>query len=220
MLWQGAFVSHRHVFYPILTISRGDETMRCGYGRVSSRGQSLALQEERLRAAGCDPEHLYLEKRSGTTTGRPALQQLLTYVRKGDVVLVTRLDRLARSTLDLCTIVRQLEQKEVELVVLDQRLDTSTPSGRLTFHIFAAVAQFETEIRAERQAEGIAAAKRRGVPFGHTHRLTPVQVAQLRQARTDGQLIRQLMARFGLSKASVYRYLAQSEESSADLAAD
>jgi DNA invertase Pin-like site-specific DNA recombinase len=136
------------------------------------------------------------------------------------VVLVTKLDRLARSTLDLCTIVRQLEQKQVELVVLDQHLDTSTPGGRLTFHIFAAVAQFETEIRAERQAEGIAAAKRRGVRFGHTHHLSAVQVAQLRQGRRDGQLIRQLMERFGLSKASVYRYLAQGQDASAALAAD
>jgi DNA invertase Pin-like site-specific DNA recombinase len=149
------------------------------------------------------------KKRSGTTTARPELQRLLNYIRQGDVVLVTKLDRLARSTLDLCTIVRQLEQKQVELVVLDQHLDTSTPGGRLTFHIFAAVAQFETEIRAERQAEGIAAAKRRGVRFGHTHHLTPVQGAQLRQARQDGMLIRQLMECYQLSKASVYRYLAQ-----------
>ncbi len=182
-----------------------------GYARVSSRGQSLAIQEARLLEVGCDPEHLCREKRSGTTTAQPELQRLLDYVRQGDVVLVTQLDRLARSTLDLCTIVRQLEQKQVELVVLDQHLDTSTPGGRLTFHIFAAVAQFETEIRAERRAEGIAAAKRRGVQFGHKHHLTPVQIAQLRQARKDGLLIRQLMQRYGLSKASVYRYLAQDQ---------
>jgi DNA invertase Pin-like site-specific DNA recombinase len=186
--------------------------MRVGYARVSSRGQSLAIQETRLLEAGCDPEHLYREKRSGTTTARPELQRLLDYVRQGDVVLVTKLDRLARSTLDLCTIVRQLAQKEVELAVLDQHLDTSTPGGRLTFHLFAAVAQFETEIRAERQAEGIAAAKRRGVRFGHKHHLTPVQVTQLRQARQNGVLIRQLMQRYGLSKASVYRYLAQGQD--------
>jgi DNA invertase Pin-like site-specific DNA recombinase len=127
---------------------------------------------------------------------------------------------LARSTLDLCTIVRQLEQKQVELVVLDQHLDTSTPGGRLTFHIFAAVAQFETEIRAERQAEGIAAAQRRGVQFGHKHHLTPVQVTQLRQARQDGVLIRQLMQRYGLSKASVYRYLTQDQAHADAEAAD
>jgi DNA invertase Pin-like site-specific DNA recombinase len=194
--------------------------MRVGYARVSSRGQSLAIQESRLLEAGCDPEHLYREKRSGTTTARPALHQLLDYVRQGDVVLVTKLDRLARSTLDLCTIVRQLEQKQVELVVLDQHLDTSTPGGRLTFHIFAAVAQFETEIRAERQAEGIAAAQRRGVQFGHKHHLTPVQVTQLRQARQDGVLIRQLMQRYGLSKASVYRYLTQDQAHADAEAAD
>jgi DNA invertase Pin-like site-specific DNA recombinase len=164
-----------------------------------------------LLEAGCDPEHLYREKRSGTTAARPELQRLLDYVRQGDVVLVAKLDRLVRSMLDLCTIVRQLEQKQVELVVLDQHLDTSTPDGRLTFHIFAAVAQFEIEIRAERQAEGIAAARQLGVRFVHKHHLTPVQVAQLRQARKNGLLSRQLMERYKLSKASVYRYLAQGE---------
>ena len=147
--------------------------MRVGYARVSSRSQSLAIQAARLLEAGCDPEHLYREKRSGTTTARPALQRLLEYVRKDDVVLVTRLDRLARSTFDLCKIVDTLHTKQVELIVLDQQIDTSTPGGRLTFHVFAAVAQFETEIRAERQAEGIAAALHRGVRFGHKPHLTP-----------------------------------------------
>ena len=183
--------------------------MKVGYARVSSRSQSLAIQEARLLDAGCDPEHLYREKRSGTTTARPELQRLLEYVRKEDVVLVTRLDRLARSTFDLCTIVDTLHTKQVELIVLDQQIDTSTPGGRLTFHVFAAVAQFETEIRAERQAEGIAAALHRGVRFGHKPHLSLVQVAHLQQMRQDGLLIRQIMERFGLSRASVYRYLAQ-----------
>jgi DNA invertase Pin-like site-specific DNA recombinase len=183
--------------------------MKVGYARVSSRSQSLAIQEARLLEAGCDPEHLYREKRSGTTTARPELQRLLEYVRTGDVVLVTRLDRLARSTFDLCKIVDTLSKKPVELIVLDQQIDTSTPGGRLTFHVFAAVAQFETEIRAERQAEGIAAALHRGVRFGQKPHLTPVQVTHLRQMRQDGLLIRQIMERFGLSRASVYRYLAQ-----------
>jgi DNA invertase Pin-like site-specific DNA recombinase len=189
--------------------------MRVGYARVSSRSQSLAIQEARLLEAGCDPEHLYREKRSGTTTARPELQRLLDYVRQGDVVLVTRLDRLARSTFDLCTLVDTLHTKQVELIVLDQQIDTSTPGGRLTFHVFAAVAQFETEIRAERQAEGIAAALHRGVQFGQKPHLTPVQVAHLQQMRQDGLLIRQIMERFRLSRASVYRYLAQGRAATA-----
>jgi DNA invertase Pin-like site-specific DNA recombinase len=187
--------------------------MKVGYARVSSRSQSLAIQEARLLEAGCDPEHLYREKRSGTTTARPELHRLLDYVREKDVVLVTRLDRLARSTFDLCTIIDTLNKAQVELVVLDQHIDTSTPGGRLTFHVFAAVAQFETEIRAERQAEGIAAALQRGVRFGQKPHLSPVQGAHLRQMRQDGLLIRQLMERFGLSRASVYRYLAQGDVS-------
>jgi DNA invertase Pin-like site-specific DNA recombinase len=87
--------------------------------------------------------------------------------------------------------------------LLDQHIDTSTPGGRLTFHVFAAVAQFETEIRAERQAEGIAAALQRGVRFGQKPHLSPVQGAHLRQMRQDGLLIRQLMERFGLSRANL-----------------
>ena len=189
--------------------------MKVGYARVSSRSQSLAIQEARLLEAGCDPEHLYREKRSGTTTARPELQRLLEYGRQEDVVLVTRLDRLARSTFDLCTIVDTLHTKQVELIVLDQQIDTSTPGGRLTFHVFAAVAQFETEIRAERQAEGIAAALHRGVQFGQKPHLTPVQVAHLQQMRQDGLLIRQIMERFRLSRASVYRYLAQGRAATA-----
>jgi DNA invertase Pin-like site-specific DNA recombinase len=192
--------------------------MIVGYARVSSRGQSLDVQREKLRAVPCDK--IYEEKRSGRTLARPQLDACLDFVREGETLVVTRLDRLARSLVDLCAIVARLERQQVELRVLDQALDTSTPGGRLTFHILGAIAEFENELRRERQADGIAAAHRRGVRFGHAHRLTPVQVAQLRQARKDGLLIRQLMQRYGLSKASVYRYLALSQLAGEAEAAD
>jgi DNA invertase Pin-like site-specific DNA recombinase len=180
-----------------------------GYARVSSVGQSLAVQLEKLQAAGCDP--IFEEKVSGLRDTRPELRACLRDVRKGDVLMVSRLDRLARSTLHLCQIAAELERNGVALKVLDQHIDTSDATGRLLFNMLGAIGQFETEIRAERQMEGIRKAQSRGIRFGRRYRLTPVQVAQLRQARQDGLLIRQLMQRYGLSKASVYRYLAQDQ---------
>ena len=130
----------------------------------------------------------------------------------------TRLDRLARSLHQLCTIAKDFEHRGVHLIVLDQQLDTSTPSGELHFHMLGAIAQFEHRLRQERQLEGIAAAKQRGVQFGRQKRLTPAQVVTLQQDRTQGVLIRDLMARYGLKKAAIYRYLAATVPGQAEAA--
>lgn len=111
--------------------------------------------------------------------------------------------------MDLCQIAAELERKNVHLRVLDQSIDTSDATGRLLFNMLGAIGQFETEIRAERQREGIAKAKQRGVKFGASKKLTPAQTAILRQEREKGVLIRDLMKHYGLSKSSVYRYLQQ-----------
>lgn len=176
---------------------------RVGYARVSSVGQSLAVQLDKLST--CDK--IYEEKKSGLTGQRPRLGDCLEYVRDGDTLVVTRLDRLARSTLHLCQIAAELQRKGVALQVLDQQIDTTTSTGRLLFHMLGAIAQFETEIRAERQREGIETAKARGVPFGRHKTLTPAQVAALQAARRHGTPIRTLMRDFRISKATVYRYL-------------
>lgn len=174
-----------------------------GYARVSSIGQSLEVQQEKLQH--CDK--LFEEKQSGLNGQRSRLATCLDYIREGDTLVITRLDRLARSTLHLCQIAEQLEQKGVNLQVLDQNIDTSDATDRLLFNMLAAIGQFETEIRAERQAEGIAKARKRGVAFGRKHELSPEQVAALRQKRKDGVLIKDLMAEYGLAKTTVYRYL-------------
>jgi DNA invertase Pin-like site-specific DNA recombinase len=135
------------------------------------------------------------------------LEACLEYVREGDTLLVTRLDRLARSTLHLCQIAAELQRKGVELQVLDQQIDTATSTGRLLFHMLGAIAQFETEIRAERQRDGIENAKARGVPFGRRKTLTQSQIAVLHAERRQGTPIRILMRDFRISKATVYRYL-------------
>jgi len=180
---------------------------KVGYARVSSVGQSLDVQREKL--ADCDK--LFEEKRSGTTDTRVQLKECLNYVREGDQLVVTRLDRLARSTLHLCQIAETLRKKGVDLVVLDQNTDTSDATGRLLFNMLGAIGQFETEIRAERQMDGIKRAKDRGVQFGKRPALTDDQIAELRGQRDQGILIKDLMARYSLSKATIYRYLGTKE---------
>ena len=118
----------------------------------------------------------------------------------------------------LCAIARDFEHRGVHLIVLDQQLDTSTPSGELHFHLLGAIAQFDQRLRKQRQLEGIAAAHARGVRFGRQKRLTPAQVHTLQQERARGDLIRELMARYGLKKASIYRYLAQARLVAAEAA--
>jgi DNA invertase Pin-like site-specific DNA recombinase len=109
----------------------------------------------------------------------------------------------------LCQIAAELEHKQVALQVLDQSLNTSDATGRLLFHMLAAIAQFETELRAERQQEGIQKAKSRGVKFGQKKRLTPTEVDELKAQRAAGVLIKDLMHDYELSKASIYRYLSE-----------
>ena len=179
-----------------------------GYARVSSVGQSLDVQLEKLAQAGC--EKVFEEKRSGTSDKRPRLQACLEYVREGDTLVVTRLDRLARSTLHLCQIAAELEKKGVALQVLDQSINTNDATGRLLFNMLGAIAQFETEIRAERQMEGILKAKANGVQFGRRKKLTARELQELQQRRREGELIKTLMKDYQLSKATVYRYLNES----------
>jgi DNA invertase Pin-like site-specific DNA recombinase len=138
---------------------------------------------------------------------RPRLEACLEYVREGDTLVVTRLDRLARSTLHLCQIAAELHRKQVHLRVLDQHIDTSDATGRRLFHMLGAIAQFETELRAERQMDGIQKARARGVHLGRKKHLTRQQVTELRQRRADGALVKTLMREYALSKAIVYRYL-------------
>ena len=174
-----------------------------GYARVSSVGQSLDVQLDKLK----DCDKVFREKKTGTSSTRPRLKACLEYVREGDTLVVTRLDRLARSTLHLCQVADQLQEKGVNLKVIDQSIDTSDATGRLLFNMLGAIAQFETEIRAERQMDGIRNAKANGVHMGRQKHLSKDEQVELQQKRMDGALIKELMADYNLSKASVYRYL-------------
>ena len=174
-----------------------------GYARVSSVGQSLDVQLEKLKHCN----KIFQEKKSAAGGKRPQLFACLEYVREGDTLVITRLDRLARSTLDLCQIADQLKRKDVELHVIDQNINTADATGRLLFNMLGAINQFETEIRAERQTDGIIKAKQKGVRFGASKKLAESQIEDLREKRKTGVLIKNLMDEYKLSKASVYRYL-------------
>ena len=178
-----------------------------GYARVSSLGQSLEVQQEKLVSYGVNK--LFAEKLSGTTAARPELKSCLDYVRAGDVLVITKLDRLARSTLHLHKIVNDLNERGVGFKVLDQSIDTTTKEGRLLFSILASLAEFETELRAERTNEGRIAAMERGVKFGAKPKLTENQIVEMKQKRSQGVLIKDLMSEYKLSKASVYRLMSE-----------
>jgi DNA invertase Pin-like site-specific DNA recombinase len=171
-----------------------------GYARVSSVGQDLAVQLEKLK----DCDKVFKEKRSGVDAGRPELRRCLDYLREGD----TLLDRLARSTSDLYRIISQLDDKGVEFKVLDDpAIDTSSRTGKLVMGILALIAEFENDIRHERQMDGIAKARDRGVKFGRKPLLVSDTIQRVRKLRKAGKTVPEIMRQTSLSKASVYRAL-------------
>ncbi len=188
-------------------------SQQVGYARVSSVGQSLDVQMDKLTNAGC--ARIFAEKKSGRVSeNRPQLQACLAYVREGDTLVISRLDRMARSVLDLAKIADTLEKKGVALRVLDQSIDTSTPEGRLMFGLLGAFAQFEADIRAERQVDGITLAKQKGVRFGRKAALTDEQKATIRRLHAEEQFsVGQLQSKFQVGRATIYRALQETEGS-------
>ncbi|WP_333815362.1 recombinase family protein [Tabrizicola sp.] len=190
-----------------------------GYARVSSSAQSLDLQEAALKDAGVEPEHLYSEKASGRKReNREALEEMLTRgIRKGDTVVCTRLDRLARSTRDLLQIAETLESKGVSLRVLDQPIDTSTPGGKLFFTILGAFGEFEATIRAERQREGIDAALAKGSASPFKGRPATIDGDRVAKLKAVGKTPTQIAKVLGIARSSVYRYMKDVENRASQL---
>ena len=178
-----------------------------GYARVSSIGQDHTAQVESLSAAGAD--RIFSEKQSGLDKARPELAKCLDYVREGDVLIVTKLDRLARSASHLHQIVEVLIAKEVGFKVLDDpSLDTTTRTGKLVFGILASIAEFETALRKERQLEGIARAKAEGRTGGRPALVTQATRDKMMGLRHEGMSIRKIAAQVGFSKATVQKAVA------------
>lgn len=174
-----------------------------GYARVSASDQHCELQEEALRAAGCTI--VRSEKHTGTTTvGRSELETVLSFLRQGDTLMVTRIDRLARSVADLERIVAQLNDRGAFLRATEQPIDTSTPAGVAFLQMLGVFAQFETAIRRERQLEGIAKAKAAGVYKG---RKPSVDKEKVRSLHGQGVAASQIAKQLKIGRASVYRAL-------------
>lgn len=175
-----------------------------GYARVSTEDQDLTIQREALKAAGC--EIIREEKISGTTRqGRQELKTLLEFLREGDTLVVTRLDRLARSMDDLSSIARELQERGVALRATEQPVDTSSAAGKAFFQMLGVFAEFETNLRRERQMEGIAKAKAAGV---YTGRKATIDVEEVRRLRDqEGLGATEIAQRMGIARTSVYRVL-------------
>ena len=185
--------------------TRGMNMALVGYARVSTLDQDHTTQIERLKAAGC--EKIYSEKKSGTTQkGRTALDECLSYIREGDTLVFTKIDRLARSSRDLQNLVHDLENKGVSIMALDQAIDTRTPHGKAFLGMLAVFAEFETNIRKERQLEGIAKAKEEGA---YTGRKPTAQAkrAEIAELLTQGMSKPKIAEALGMSVASVYNVL-------------
>src|SRR5271166_6179752 len=179
--------------------------MLYGYARVSTTDQDLAIQEAALKAVGC--QVVSSEKVSGTSTvGRAELATLLQFIRKGDTLVVTRIDRLARSIGDLQDIVRTLKAKGATLRATEQPIDTSTAAGKAFLDMLGVFAEFETNLRRERQMEGIAKAKAAGVYKG---RKPTIDVGAVKALTAEGLGATEIAGRLGIGRASVYRVLTE-----------
>src|SRR5262245_62528551 len=180
---------------------RGLGMTTIGYARVSATDQDLTIQRDALKVAGCDV--IRQEHASGTTTqGRDELRTILDFVRQGDTLVVTRIDRLARSIGDLQDIVRRLKAKGAALKATEQPIDTSTAAGKCFLDMLGVFAEFETNLRRERQLEGIAKAKAAGVYKG---RPKTIRVADVLALRGQGLSPSEIAKQLGISRASVYR---------------
>lgn len=178
--------------------------MILGYARVSTEDQHLDAQLAALEAAGAG--RVFAEKVSGTRIARPELERLIDQLRPGDVVVVTKYDRLSRSLQDLLGIVARIQAAGSGFRSLAEDIDTTTPAGRLVFHVFASIAQFERERIAERTREGLAAARRRGRVGGRPPALSPEQRAEVRRLRDDDRRsIAELARLFRVSQNTIRR---------------
>jgi len=186
---------------------------RVGYARVSTRDQHPDAQENRLREAGC--ETVFTDHGvSGKLATRPKWDECLRYLRPGDALVAVKLDRVGRSMKNLAEVMEQLGERKIDLVILDQAIDTTTSGGRFVFHMFAAIAEFERDLIRERTMDGLLAARARGKVGGSQPKLTPAQVTRA-QAMYDERddagrrrwTVEEIGNTFGVSRPTIYRAL-------------
>ncbi|RYD85330.1 MAG: recombinase family protein [Verrucomicrobiaceae bacterium] len=180
--------------------------MRVGYARVSTKDQDTRMQQDALVRGGC--ETVFTETASGAQRDRPELAKAIAYLRKGDVLVVYKLDRLARSVRQLVETIEQLSERGIGFVSLTEAIDTTSAGGRLVFHIFSSLAEFERELIRERTNDGLRSAKARGVQLGRPKSLTSDQLVMARSLKEAGKhSSREIADQFGVSRATLYRSL-------------
>lgn len=180
--------------------------MKAGYARISTSDQNLSLQEDALKSEGC--ERIYKDIASGAKTERPGLEEALDYLREGDMLVVWKLDRLGRSVPHLIQTIKDLNERKIGFKSLQENIDTTTSGGKLIFHIFSALAEFERDLIQERTRAGLKAARARGRLGGRPPLLQAHQVKKM-LARYDEQKITvaEICKIFGISRPSFYNYL-------------
>jgi len=179
--------------------------MLVGYARVSTKDQNLELQRSALNKIGC--EKLYLDQFTGTTTNRPELKLALEVLRKGDTLVVWKLDRLGRTVKGLIELVDTLRQKQVHFKSITDNVDTSTPSGRFFFHMMASLAEMERELIIERTRAGLAAAKAQGRVGGRKRKMTKSKIEAAKRLLEAGILPSEIVKNLGISIPTLYRWL-------------
>ena len=180
--------------------------MLIGYARVSTHEQNLDLQTDALKKAGC--EQIYTDTISGAKKERPGLTEAISHLRKKDKLVVWKLDRLGRSLRHLIDVVNELNEKEIGFQSLQENIDTTTTGGKLTFHIFGALAEFERDLIRERTQAGLAAARARGRKGGRKRVMTDKQVKMAKALRKDPKnTIKDICETLGVSRSTLYRYL-------------
>src|SRR5512135_1022569 len=180
--------------------------MLVGYARVSTHDQTLALQQDALTAAGC--ARIFTDTASGSTTARPGLDEALGYARPGDTLVVWRLDRLGRSLRHLIDTITALQAREIGFKSLQEQIDTTTSGGKLIFHVFGALAEFERDLIRERTQAGLRAARARGRQGGRPPTLDEKKLALARSLHKDpANTIAAICATLGISRATFYRHL-------------
>lgn len=183
--------------------------MQIGYARISTKDQKLDLQTDALEKAGC--EKIFTDVASGAKSTRPGLDEALNFARKKDVVVVWKLDRLGRSLKHLISTVNELSEREVGFESIEEKLDTTTASGKLLFHIFGALAEFERELIRERTNAGLKAARARGRNGGRPKSLSEADEKMVRKLMDDKTIpIKDICNQFNISRSTIYKYFPQS----------
>jgi DNA invertase Pin-like site-specific DNA recombinase len=178
--------------------------MRIGYARVSTEDQTLDLQRDALKRAKC--REIYEEQATGKNTGRPQLEACLKSLRGGDTLVVWRLDRLGRNLADLVSLVAQFEQRKINFESLTEKIETVSPAGRLVFHVFAALAEFERNLIRERTIAGLKSARARGRKGGRPAKLSAKEIKTIRALLKSGDIpVAEVAARFGIARSTLYR---------------